>query len=282
MQADYVPLAPSRDADRPDSRPSSCCRSRRRTASATSPALRSTRRCPTRSARSSTGWCTRAAGRSAIGAAAPMPVQAGHVCLLFRRFVSFGTDMTRGYVDALEARGVKHLLVGGRAFHGREEIETIRAALAAIEWPDDELSVFATLRGRALRDRRRGAARVPPHVRSPLSPVPRPGRPAVAPRADRRRLAVCWRPCTRSGTGGRWPTRLPRCSTRRARTSASRCAAPASRCWPTCCTWRNWRASTSCPAGCRSAASSTSCARRPSRARPPRRRSSKTAATACA
>ncbi len=76
-----------------------------------------------------------------------MPVQAKHVCLLFRRFVSFGTDMTRGYVDALEARGIKHLLVGGRAFHGREEIETIRAALAAVEWPDDQLSVFATLRG---------------------------------------------------------------------------------------------------------------------------------------
>ncbi len=32
-------------------------------------------------------------------------------------------------------------------FHDREEIETLRAALAAVEWPDDELSVFATLRG---------------------------------------------------------------------------------------------------------------------------------------
>ena len=31
--------------------------------------------------------------------------------------------------------------------HGREEVETIRAALAAIEWPDDELSVFAALKG---------------------------------------------------------------------------------------------------------------------------------------
>ena len=77
----------------------------------------------------------------------PVPLQPGHICLLFRRFVSFGTDVTRGYVDALEARGVKHLLVGGRAFHGREEIETLRAALAAIEWPDDQLSVFAALRG---------------------------------------------------------------------------------------------------------------------------------------
>ena len=55
--------------------------------------------------------------------------------------------MTRPYVEALEARGISHLLVGGRSFHNRAEIETLRAALAAIEWPEDELSVFATLRG---------------------------------------------------------------------------------------------------------------------------------------
>jgi ATP-dependent helicase/nuclease subunit A len=74
-------------------------------------------------------------------------LESRHICILFRRFVSYGEDITRNYVDALEARGVKHLLVGGRAFHGREEIETLRAALMAIEWPDDQLSVFATLRG---------------------------------------------------------------------------------------------------------------------------------------
>ena len=78
---------------------------------------------------------------------APVGVAAKHVCLLFRRFVSWQTDVTRPYVEALEARGIPHVLVGGRAFHEREEIEAIRAALAAIEWPDDELSVFATLRG---------------------------------------------------------------------------------------------------------------------------------------
>jgi ATP-dependent exoDNAse (exonuclease V) beta subunit len=77
----------------------------------------------------------------------PVPIEARHICLLFRRFVSFGEDITRPYVDALEARGIRHLLVGGRAFHNREEIETLRAALMAIEWPDDQLSVFATLRG---------------------------------------------------------------------------------------------------------------------------------------
>ena len=77
----------------------------------------------------------------------PVPVSAKHVCLLFRRFTSFDTDVTRPYVEALEARNIAHVLVGGKAFHEREEVEAIRAALAAIEWPDDELSVFATLRG---------------------------------------------------------------------------------------------------------------------------------------
>ena len=76
-----------------------------------------------------------------------VPVQARHVCILFRRFLHFGQDVTRRYVDALEARGIPHLLVGGKSFHDREEVETIRASLAAVEWPDDELSVFATLRG---------------------------------------------------------------------------------------------------------------------------------------
>src|SRR5207249_3003254 len=75
------------------------------------------------------------------------PVQARDVCILFRRFVSWNEDATKPYVRALEARGIPHLLVGGKTFHEREEVETVRAALAAIEWPDDELSVFATLRG---------------------------------------------------------------------------------------------------------------------------------------
>lgn len=39
------------------------------------------------------------------------------------------------------------MLVGGRSLHDREEIIALRNALTAIEWPDDELSVFATLRG---------------------------------------------------------------------------------------------------------------------------------------
>jgi ATP-dependent helicase/nuclease subunit A len=82
-----------------------------------------------------------------IKGGARVPVEARHICILFRRFLSYGDDVTRPYVDALEARGVRHLLVGGRTFHNREEIETLRAALMAVEWPDDQLSVFALLRG---------------------------------------------------------------------------------------------------------------------------------------
>ena len=75
------------------------------------------------------------------------PVAPSDVCLLFRRFVSFGRAVTQPYVDALSAFDIPHVLVGGRGFHQREEIEAMRVALAAVERPDDELSVFAALRG---------------------------------------------------------------------------------------------------------------------------------------
>src|SRR6202789_431394 len=76
-----------------------------------------------------------------------LPISPRHVCLLFRRFTNFGKDITREYVRSLEAREIPHLLVGSKSFHSREEVETLRAALTAIEWPEDELSVFATLKG---------------------------------------------------------------------------------------------------------------------------------------
>jgi ATP-dependent helicase/nuclease subunit A len=76
-----------------------------------------------------------------------IPVMARHVAILFRRFVSWGSDVTRPYARELEARGIPHVLAGSRSFHEREEVEALRAALTAVEWPDDELSVYATLRG---------------------------------------------------------------------------------------------------------------------------------------
>ena len=75
------------------------------------------------------------------------PIAPRDICLLFRRFLHFGDDVTRDYVEALESRGVPHLLVGGKTFHEREEVDALRTALTAIEWPEDELSVYATVHG---------------------------------------------------------------------------------------------------------------------------------------
>ena len=89
------------------------------------------------------GWKVREPGQDGELAG----VRARHVAILFRRFMNWGKDVSRDYVRALEARSVPHLLVGGRSYHQREEVETLRTALVAVEWPDDELSVYATLRG---------------------------------------------------------------------------------------------------------------------------------------
>ncbi|MGH9337885.1 MAG: 3'-5' exonuclease, partial [Vicinamibacteria bacterium] len=77
----------------------------------------------------------------------PRPIAPSDVCLLFRRFMTFQKAVTQPYVDALQALDIPHVLVGGKGFHQREEIEVLRVALTAIERPDDELSVFSTLRG---------------------------------------------------------------------------------------------------------------------------------------
>jgi ATP-dependent helicase/nuclease subunit A len=86
------------------------------------------------------GW--RVKERDAI-----VPIRPRHIAILFRRFRSFRTDITRPYVRALEARRIPQVLVGGRSFYDREEVLALRNAVTAIEWPDDELKVFATLRG---------------------------------------------------------------------------------------------------------------------------------------
>jgi ATP-dependent exoDNAse (exonuclease V) beta subunit len=91
------------------------------------------------------GWTVK--DRDEEGREVDEPIRPRHVCLLFRRFKNYRDDVTRPYVRALEARRVPHVLVGGRSFHEREEVLAIRNAMAAVEWPDDELRVFATLRG---------------------------------------------------------------------------------------------------------------------------------------
>jgi len=86
------------------------------------------------------GWTVEEDGQA-------VPIRPRHIALLFRRFRSFRTDVTRPYMRALEARRIPHVLVGGRSFHDREEVLALRNALTAIEWPEDELKVFATLHG---------------------------------------------------------------------------------------------------------------------------------------
>jgi ATP-dependent helicase/nuclease subunit A len=86
------------------------------------------------------GWTVEEEGRR-------VPVQPRHVCVLFKRMRNWSTDLSRRYAQALEARRVPHVLVGGRSFHQREEVIALRTALFAIDRPDDEYSVYATLRG---------------------------------------------------------------------------------------------------------------------------------------
>ncbi len=92
-------------------------------------------------------WLLESSGWQVRDESGLVPIKPRHVCLLFKRFQSYDGDTTRAYVQALEARRIPHILVGGRSFHDREEVVCLRVALEAIEWPDDELSVYAFLRG---------------------------------------------------------------------------------------------------------------------------------------
>jgi ATP-dependent exoDNAse (exonuclease V) beta subunit len=91
-------------------------------------------------------WLVQSSGYQVWESDGYRPVKAGDVCILFRRFSNNGVDLTQDYVRALEARGIAHVLIGSKSFHQREEIASIRTALRAIEWPEDELSLYATLR----------------------------------------------------------------------------------------------------------------------------------------
>ncbi|MBX7194920.1 MAG: UvrD-helicase domain-containing protein [Sandaracinaceae bacterium] len=89
---------------------------------------------------SRSGWTVEEDGRE-------VPLAAHHVAILFKRTASFGDDLLQPYVRALEARGVAVRSAERRAFFERDEIFALRTTLAAIEWVDDELSVYGALRG---------------------------------------------------------------------------------------------------------------------------------------
>lgn len=110
-----------------------------------------------------------------------VPVESRHICILLRRFKSRDQDAAAPYIDALERHGIPHYLVGGRNFFERPEIGALRAVLAAIEYPDDELSVYAALRGPyiALSDAALLAYRARAHHLHPYRPVDQALEPAL-------------------------------------------------------------------------------------------------------
>ena len=121
------------------------------------------------------------------------------IAVLFRKRNWGKVDLQREVVRGLEARGVAHLVAGSKSFHRRDEVETLRAALTAVEWPDDELSVFAALKGSlfAIADERLLLYRHE-HGRLYLAEDKRS-------RSSRRstRLWSCWDGCIRGGITGR-------------------------------------------------------------------------------
>ena len=75
------------------------------------------------------------------------PVEPSDICLLFRRFRTYGRLVPQPYADALRDLGIPHSLAAVQTYIASAELSFLRAALTAIEFPDDELSVYATLRG---------------------------------------------------------------------------------------------------------------------------------------
>ncbi len=69
------------------------------------------------------------------------------ICLLFRRFRNYRRLIPQPYADALRDREIPHSLSAIESYVGSPEISFLRTALFAIEHPDDEVAVYATLRG---------------------------------------------------------------------------------------------------------------------------------------
>ena len=219
--------------------------------------------------------------------AEPVPVGARHVCLLFRRFQSFGDDLSRR-TCARSRRGASRTCSSAAArYHDREEVLAMRNARRGRRVARRRaLGVLATLRGPffALPDdalllfrdagRRRRCTRCAGSTRRDWRRTEqRGGRGA---RCARRAAPA-------AATGGRSPTRSRGCSTPPAPTPASPSGRPASRRWRTCCACSTWRGASRPPG----ASSFRAFVERldgatPSAATPARRRSSRRAPRACA
>jgi ATP-dependent helicase/nuclease subunit A len=71
-----------------------------------------------------------------------VPIAPRHIALLFKAVRGNAAP----YAAALESWRIPHAHLGADSFFERETIVAMSAVLAAIEWPDDELSVYAALK----------------------------------------------------------------------------------------------------------------------------------------
>ena len=186
-----------------------------------------------------------------------VPIEPRHVCILFRRFLHFGEDVTRAVRRG--ARGARRAARAGR----RQVVPRSRGGRDA----SARRSRRSSGRTTSCRCSRRCAARCSRSTMSTLLRIP-PSLPAASIRSEcpamcraelapgRRRTAAAAPSCTGGGTTGRSPTRITELldATRAHVGFVLRPAA--SRRSPTCCTSPSSRGSTKRAAGCRSAASS--------------------------
>jgi ATP-dependent exoDNAse (exonuclease V) beta subunit len=75
------------------------------------------------------------------------PILAQDVAILFRQIVDWGENRTTVVSEALSARGIPHIALGGVGLGERAEAHALVTALSAIEDPRDALLVYATLKG---------------------------------------------------------------------------------------------------------------------------------------
>lgn len=92
-------------------------------------------------------WLLRSSDWRVRDAQGTRNVEASDICLLFRSIQRSGELLTQPFESQLQSRGIDTVLIGARALHNRDEVETILTALQAIEWPGDELAMYGTLKG---------------------------------------------------------------------------------------------------------------------------------------
>lgn len=102
-------------------------------------------------------------------------VQPRDVAILVRRFVSYSGNVATLYAKACERAGVAVEVLGPSASAERDIAQTLVTALEAIEFPDDEVAVYGTLRGDlfAVPEQELFEALSAPHRLHPLQPVSR-------------------------------------------------------------------------------------------------------------